>query len=67
MLHVERDTEAEPKQTLCKDDANLMQAWREDGAALVRPWCEEGGRYNFYLRVYKISPFFSKFASQEFP
>jgi len=38
-LHVERDTEAETKQSLCKDDASLMQAWSEDGTALVRRRC----------------------------
>jgi hypothetical protein len=27
---------------LHEDEANLMQAWSEDGAALVRPWCGEG-------------------------
>jgi hypothetical protein len=40
MPHVERNTEAKPKQTLCEDDASLMQAWSEDGAALVRRRCQ---------------------------
>ena len=38
MPHVERDTESEPKRTLYEDDASLMQAWSEEGTALVRPW-----------------------------
>jgi ATP:corrinoid adenosyltransferase len=36
MPHIEWDTEAVPKQALCRDDASLMQAWSEDGTALVR-------------------------------
>jgi len=38
MPHVERDTESKPKRTLYEDDASLMQAWSEEGTALVRPW-----------------------------
>ncbi len=41
--HVVRDTGVETVQTLCEDDARLMQAWSEDGADLVRTWCGEGG------------------------
>jgi len=32
----------ETERTLCENDARVMQAWSEDGAALVRTWCEEG-------------------------
>jgi hypothetical protein len=34
--HVERDPEVEPERTLCDGGASLMQAWSEDGTALVR-------------------------------
>ena len=34
--HLERDPEVEPKRTLCTEGASLMQAWSEDGTALVR-------------------------------
>jgi len=30
------------ERTSCENDASLMQAWSEDGAALVRTWCGEG-------------------------
>ncbi len=42
MPHVERDTEVKSGWTLCKDDASLMQAWSEEGAALVRRRSGEG-------------------------
>jgi len=42
LLYVERDTGVETVQTLCEDDASLMQAWSEDGADLVRRRCGEG-------------------------
>jgi hypothetical protein len=41
MPHVERDSHAEAEQTLCEDDASLMQAWSEDGTALVRRRCSD--------------------------
>jgi len=34
--HPERDTEEEPERTLCDGGASPMQAWSEDGTALVR-------------------------------
>ena len=39
---MKRDTAAETERTSCENDARVMQAWSEDGAALVRTWCEEG-------------------------
>ena len=42
MPHVERDSHAKAERTLCEDDASLMQAWSEEGAALVRSWCSLG-------------------------
>jgi len=51
MPHVERDSEAKPKQTLCEDDASLMQAWSEDGTALVRPWCEDSKQKSGLHRI----------------
>jgi len=34
--HAERDTGEETERTFCKVDESLMQAWSEDGTALVR-------------------------------
>ncbi|MCW1735733.1 hypothetical protein [Anaerorudis cellulosivorans] len=45
MPHVKRDTAVKAEQTSCEDDGSLMQAWSEDGAALVRRRCGEGVSY----------------------
>jgi hypothetical protein len=71
MPHVERDSHAEAEQTLCEDDASLMQAWSEDGAALVRRRCSDDfyrvsiKSHLFYLSLlFKSSIFLSLFACQ---
>jgi len=53
MPHVERDTEEKPEQTLCEGDPRLMQAWSEEGTALVRGWCGSGenNRENYVARI----------------